>query len=227
MIKKLMLLAVTAVAVLAFAAMPAIASAAPTIDFSKATPIPFTGTSGISIPRNSGFAQEIECTSDTSKGEWTSSATGTLEITFKGCKNVATGLVCTSAGKASGEITAETLAFHLAYIKGFTKTVGILLTIPVSGKFTEYSCGSLFKVAFAGNGLIMHLTNPHCGETSGKATFSATATGAVQTYQEVEGNTTKYHLTSSLNGGTYSEASWETTEETELSGGVTETLTCL
>ncbi|MGN6258085.1 MAG: hypothetical protein ACTHN3_10105 [Solirubrobacterales bacterium] len=227
MTKKMMLLAVTAVAALVFAAMPAVASAAPNIDFSKGTPIPFTGTSGISVLRNSGFAGEVECTIDTNSGEWTSSVTGILQVKFRNCKNKATGIACTTSGQESGVIATDSGVFHLGYIAGFTKTVGILLTPnATTGIFTEFSCGSLFKVVVAGNGLIAHVTKPTCGETSGKSTISATATGSVQTYQQMEGNSTKFHLTSSLNGGTAAEASEETTEETELSGGATGTLTC-
>ncbi|MGN6258086.1 MAG: hypothetical protein ACTHN3_10110 [Solirubrobacterales bacterium] len=228
MTKKMMLLAVTAVAALAFAAMPAIASAAPTVDFSKTGNIPFTGTSSVSLLRNAGFAGEVECTSDTNSGEWTSGTTGTLQVKFKNCKNKATGIACNSANAATGEIVTDTGVFHLVYIKGFPKTVGTLLTpSTTTGNFATFSCGSLFKVVVSGNGIVAHVTKPACGETSSKSTISATATGASQTYKEVEGDTHVYHLTSSLNGGTASEASEETTEETELSGGATGTLTCL
>ncbi|MGN6258081.1 MAG: hypothetical protein ACTHN3_10085 [Solirubrobacterales bacterium] len=228
MTKKMMLLAVTAVAALAFAAMPAIASAAPTVDFSKATPIPFTGTSGISILRSSGFSAQLECTGGTGSGEWTSVTTGVGVSTLTGCKNRATGIACNSAGQASGAVKTETLVSHLVYIKGFTKTVGSLATPnATTGKFAEFTCGSLFKVVVAGNGIIGHVTKPACGETSNHSTTVGTASGAVQTYQEIEGSTVKYHITTSLNGGTASEASLEATGEGELGEGATATLTCL
>ncbi|MGN6258084.1 MAG: hypothetical protein ACTHN3_10100 [Solirubrobacterales bacterium] len=226
MTKKMMLLAVTAVAALAFAAMPAIASAAPIIDFSQATPIPYTGVSGLTVIRSGRIS--IECTSDDVKGEWTSSTTGTLEISCTGARNLATGISCNSSGQASGVITTEVLPTHLIYIKGFTKTAGLLVTPnQATGKFMEFTCGSLLRVVVEGNGVIGHLGSPKCDETSAKASTSFTASGVVQTYQEVEGNTTKYHLTITINGGAAEEASFESTEETTLSGGAVGTLTCL
>ncbi|MGN6258082.1 MAG: hypothetical protein ACTHN3_10090 [Solirubrobacterales bacterium] len=233
MTKKMMLLAVTAVAALAFAAMPAIASAAPTVDFSKPTPLPFTGKSTVSFLRSSGFAQTVECTSDHVKGEWTTGTTGHIHLLFTGCKNTSTGIACNTTGLASGEITVRSSLFHLVYIKGFTKTVGALVTPPVEGEktlpFAEFSCGSLFKVVVTGNGIIGHVTKPACGETSTGSTIVAQSASlnSVQKYQEIEGSTTKYHLLSSLNGGTAGEASEETTEETTLEGEATGTLTCL
>jgi hypothetical protein len=200
---------------------PPSAAASPDIDFSKANPhfVSSGGTSLLTI----GFT--LSCTSISSQGQWTTEgalntgSTGTVQITFKGCR-VPNGVACSSPGAASGEIKSEELVFHLVYIKGFlsSHTVGMLFTNnATTGRFAVTSCGNI-----TGNGIIAHLGSPECGKTSKtlSTTFESTSFG-VSRYQEIEGSSTKYHWLAGTN-----EASADSMATITLEPEVTATLTC-
>jgi hypothetical protein len=225
MSRRIILLAVTAVAALAAMALPAIAAAAPEMDFTKepteANPVVSTGESGVSRLVSVG-GSEVECTSSHVKVTWTSKTTGHLHVLFTGCKS--SGFSCNSTGLSSGEITTNT-PFHLIYIEGFTKTVGVLATPPAGGTFADFHCTFFVHVVVTGNGLVGHVDSPACGGTSRSSTvsFEQSATG-VQKYKKVGGTT--YHLESSFNGGTAEESSEVASGSTTLEGAVEGTLTC-
>jgi hypothetical protein len=230
MSKKLTLLA-AAIAVVAFAAIPAIASAAPTLDFSptvptEAKPVKATGTGGKATLNTVG-GSTVTCTSSDETVEWTTDTTGHLEVSFTGCSS--SGFSCKSSGSAAGTITTNKSLFHLVYINPpSSHTVGILLTPPASGVFAEFECTALVHVKVTGNGIVGHLDSPACGATSASSTISfAQSAAGVQLYQEVEGGATKYHLNSSFNGGTAEQSSEVTTGTTTLPTGETAQLTCL
>jgi hypothetical protein len=234
MTKKTMLLAASALAALAFAALPAMASAAPTIHFSTANPT-FSGTFGKATLTAVG-QEEIVCDGENHvNGQWTTKVeggkntgtTGTIEITFTNCH--VGPLPCTTSGQASGTITTGTSEFHLVYIKGFSKTVGTLVTPPTGGTFAAFACTVFASVKVTGNGIIGHVSTPKCGEKSASSTTSFTSSAkGVQTYKEVEGSAVVYSLKSSLNGGGAVEASEDIpTATTTLGGGATGELTCL
>jgi hypothetical protein len=114
------------------------------------------------------------------------------------------------------------------YIKGFTHTVGILVTPPAGGAFAEYECTALVHVKVTGNGIIGHVDSPACGATSASSTISFEQSSAgVQKYQEIEGSTAKFHLQSSFNGGTAEESSLVTSGSTTLPEKETAQFTCL
>lgn len=219
--RKFTLLVTAAVAVVAFAAIPAMASAAPTIDFSKPLPLSFSGSGGASVLRAEGLP-EVKCSSVDVSGTWTTDTTGEIKNTFTGCK-VLSIFSCTSTGQSTGTIVTGTLPFHLKYIAGFTKTTGVLITPPANGIFAQFSCaGGLATAEVKGNGVIGHVSAPACNESSTNATIGLTASGTTQTYTKVEGDTTVYGLTN--NGKPASE---EATATTTLAEGATGQLTCL
>jgi len=222
MSKKLMLLAVSAVAALAFAALPALAAAVPITDTSTGKTVNYTGTSGTTVLRSS-FGN-VHCTDDTNQGTFQNgSSSGTVEITFTGCTGPF-GEECENQGVGTGKITTGTSPTDLVYIKGFVKTVGVLVTPPSGGVYATFTCHSFIPltVKVEGNGIIGHMSSPKCGETKGTFTISFTASGTTQTYREIEGSSTVYSLTSNGNP-----ASEEGTESGTISGGSTSTLTCL
>lgn len=230
MTKKWMLISL--VTGLAAIATPSPASAAtPVVDSSVANPTSH-GTFGAGTLTAAG-QQEIQCSGENHyTGSATTNAkneasTGTGRLLLTNCRFGSTA--CNSSGKAAGEITTEESVTHLVYINGFTKTVGALFTPnATTGRFAQFSCSFLINVTIAGTGVIAHLVKPACGGTSSSATLSATSVGTgVQTYQEVEGSATKYHLTESINGGAAVEASIDVTVTGTADGGATGTLTCL
>jgi hypothetical protein len=221
MSKKIMLLAVSAFAALALAALPALAAAAePTMDTSTGKTVNFTGTSGTTVLRSS-FGN-VTCTSDTNSGTLQNGSTGTVEITFAGCKGPFNE-ECENQGVGTGKITTGESVTHLVYIKGFVKTVGVLVTPPTGGSFAHFTCHSAIPltITVTGNGIIGHLDSPACGATSGTFKISFSASGTTQTYREIEGSTTVYSLISNEKA-----ASEEGTENGTISGGATSTLTC-
>jgi hypothetical protein len=223
MSKKMMLLALSAVAALALAALPALASAAtPLTDTSTGKTVNFTGTSGASQLRS--IFGTVNCTSDHNSGTFNNnSSTGTVEITFTGCTGPF-GEECENKGVGTGEITTGTSVTHLVYIKGGVKTVGVLVTPPSGGVYASFTCHTGLgpvTVTVTGNGIIGHMSAPKCGETSSKFTITFEAEGRTQKYREVEGENTVYSL--SQGGGAAAQTG---TENGTISGGATSTLTC-
>jgi hypothetical protein len=219
MSRKMMTLVVTAWVGFALTGPPPALAAGPEMSFSKANPT-FVSTGGTSLLTLGALS--VDCTSVISSGRWTTGeanigSTGTVQIVFKGCL-LSNGFPCTSPGAANGEIRSEELVFHLVYIKGFSKTVGVLFTNnATTGRFATTTCGNI-----TGNGLIAHLGSPKCGETKKtmSLTFESIAPG-VPRYQEIEGSATKYHWLYGTN-----EASADTMTTTTLETEVTAQLIC-
>jgi len=240
MSKRMVLVAASVLAALAFAALPAAASAAPSVDFSVENPT-FSGTFGEATLTAVG-QEEIVCTSENHvNGSWETTnkvgTTGHISLTFTHCHPKETpGIACTTSGQASGVITTGSSLFHLVYITSdintpstmLTKVPGLLVTPPSGGTFAEFNCSFLVHLKIAGTGIIGKVTAPTCGSAaSGSSTvqFTSASTGK-QTYQLAEGNATTYHLTSSLNSGSAVEASEDVESTTTLAGGATGQLTC-
>jgi hypothetical protein len=208
---------------LAFAALPAMASAAtPTFDPTGGKfPVGFTSKSGAGELRAKGLPA-VKCTADTNKGKFTSGTTGEVEVSFTGC--TALGLQCTTTGSAAGTITTGTMVFHLVYLDKAHKIPGILLTPPAGGTFTTFTCGGLITVTVKGNGILGRITAPAFGVTSTSFTLSFKGTGEKQEFQKVEEEGEAIHLTAST-GGEFVEAAEETEDVGTLENKETGQLT--
>jgi hypothetical protein len=171
MSKKLMLLAAGALAALAFAALPALASAA---EFkgdcgSGATCNgTVTGTGNAVLQDDSGGAAgRVVCTGSTGTSSQThESPTGTVTLTFTGCEvdKSPGGLgECENQGVGTKKIAANQLVSHLIYLEpDKTKEKGILLT-GVNVTFTCHTIlGTVLKTV-TGN-IIGEIENPECGK---------------------------------------------------------------
>jgi hypothetical protein len=191
---KTMLLALGLLA-LAFAAMPAVASAG-SWEISPA-PVSFTSTGGFSELRAAN-EPNITCGKNHGEGEYTSSTTGQIALTFEECDTSFFGfpVSCNSSGKASGVIAVASSQFHNIYLTDAKTTPGVLVTPPTGGVFATIICGSFAKIEVKGNGVIGDLKAPKCGASSLTGTLSFTATGAVQTYKQNTATGTSYNLTS-------------------------------
>jgi hypothetical protein len=196
MTKKIILLALAAASIAAFA-LPATAMAVeedvplhlvPKPEGVK--PVDGEGTTALT-----GSFGTVQCSSSTGTAEFTTTTTGTLVQTYKGCTSG--GAACTSAGQAAGVITTPKLEFHLVTVEDSVTHAtgpGVLLT-PNAGSFATFTCGIL-GFTLGGNGLIGTITKPKCGESSTEATlsFSSSSTG-VQTHKTVVGTSTEYSMT--------------------------------
>ena len=220
MAKKTMVLAASVAALIVFAAMPALASAAPTIDPSTGKfPFAFTGTSKTTVLRAKNLPN-VTCKKDANTGSFTNGSTGTVEITFSECTESIFGSSCTTAGQPTGTITTASSEFHLVYLNKAHTTVGILITGPAGG-FATFDCATFFHINVAGS-VLGHVSSPGCGGTSANFTVGFTAVGTSQTFKQVEEGGTVFNLNANGN-----EASIEGSEAGTFSGGATGTLTCI
>lgn len=195
---RFMLLALGALTALALAALPAVASAAPTVDpASGKFPLSFTSTGGASELRTEG-ANPVKCLSNHGTGKYTSGTTGEITLTFTGCSFE--GITCTTSGQTSGTIKTGTSVFHNVYLNSAKTTPGVLITPPTGGTFATFVCG-IGTITVTGNGVLGHLQSPGCGVKGKTGTLNFSATGAIQTYRQVEEAGTIYSLTTSIFGG--------------------------
>ena len=210
--KKTMLFA-AALAVLAFAALPAIASAMPKLDYTGGE---FNVSGGAAKLTGPGG---VRCSSVTGSGKFTTSETGSVKFIFHGCEEEVFSSDCTTPGSPTGTITTTTLQFHLKTTTG-NKTAAILVTPNsevTSEHFASFEClGGFIGVVVKGNGIIGELTSPGYGTPSNTfaVSFKSTSPGSTtQTPETVDGEETKYHLRASINGGEF-EAAAEDAEGT-------------
>ena len=240
MIKRTMLAA--CLAALAFAALPAIAAAEETTSnpggpflegATEGTGFEITGPKG---ELNTVGGKFVKCESASGGGEFKDPETGTIELTFHGCKTTL-NIPCTTPGaEPSGTIQVGPLPFHLKTVdhEGQHKP-GVLITPAEKnekgvGPFTEFKCSFAGTVKVKGNGIIGTITDPEEGVAQSTATVKfqeilneeGEPTG-VQTHQKVTNDETSYHLESSFNGAEYEEAAEEASGEMNF-GEMTPTL---
>jgi hypothetical protein len=205
MSKKLMLLAAGALTALAFAALPAVASAAEFPLHCETVTCTSTISGGHAELRTAGSAVGITCTTSTgTASQPNNTTTGSVQLTFHGCKDTAFGGACTSAGQLSGTIKTNSMVSHMIYIEHNKGTPGVLLT----GANVTITCLFNIKKTVTGN-VIGHWDAPNCGVTqsSHAVTFTAVTPGN-QKFMQITTTGTKYDLISSDHaGGAYETAS--------------------
>jgi uncharacterized low-complexity protein len=131
--KRIRILGMALVAVLAMSAVAVAIASAAAPEFSPAT------NSGTSKSATATFTEEgevfsIKCTSNTGTSTITSAKAGTFEESFKNCK-AASIETCTTTGQASGTIVSKG-TFALGFIKG--TEVGLKF----SPEPTEFKCST-------------------------------------------------------------------------------------
>jgi hypothetical protein len=206
MSKKIILLALAAASVAAFA-LPATAMA-------EDVPLHLVPQpSGVKIIDGQGPATwrwpggSITSTSWSAAVQFTSTTTATFNATFKGSR--AFGVPCKTPGAAAETIETTSLVFHLLTVEdSFVPATGpgVLITPNVNEKgeahFATIECPPFGTFVVRGTGLIGTITKPACGGESKEVTiqFSPKAAGSnVQTHKTVVGTTTEYFPT--INGG--------------------------
>ncbi|HEX6780400.1 MAG TPA: hypothetical protein VF125_00055 [Solirubrobacterales bacterium] len=164
MSKKLMLLAAGALSALAFAALPAVASAEEYEVHCPKTPCIGTiaGTAIEHTIRLENDANErIEATSltGTTSIEASTTTTGKTELFFKGVKEKITGFnfSCNSPGAAAGEIKTGVMSTHFINLGKSPETIpAVLLTLPAAG--ITFTCAGFSQKTVTGN-IIGTITN--------------------------------------------------------------------
>jgi hypothetical protein len=170
--KKLMLLALGALAALAFTALPGAASAKETALKCEKSPCTFTihgGVSEFSTPA----PDTVKCTSVTGSGEainLVSNETTTFKVSLKfhECKeqNTIFKFACTTPGQPSGTIVSNTITGHFVALEKVhaESENGVLLT---DSKGTFTCAGGFARTTVTGNVI---------GENEEKCNSAATAT---------------------------------------------------
>ncbi len=224
--KKLMLLAAGALTALAFAALPAVASAGTfTADCEKPELVggvnTCTGTiqsTGNTVLQDDsgGAAGRITCTSTTGTVNMKhGTAEGTTELTFAGCSEGVFGTKCFNVGvQAEGKITTNTLTGELIYLEHDKSVKGLKLT----GVSVTFNCPSVFTTKVVTGKVIGEITNPECGvfREHHTADFARKAPGGATDPQKWTQETTTGATTDLAVGGSHATA---TTTASQLGEG--------
>ena len=195
MTKKLMLLVAGALTALAFAALPAGASAEEMTAHCSAAPCTGKVVGGaLTLSDTSSFAVACSASAgNTSMGAGvTTSSTFTLTIEFTGCADEAFNTECNNQGAGTKKIVTNALTGHLITVeKGKPATAGVLLT----GVNLTFSCPSIFITKTVTGNIIGTFEGLTCNSasTSHKLVFAKTAAGQ-QAHKTWTGNT--FDLTS-------------------------------
>jgi hypothetical protein len=212
---KMLLLGMGALAALAFAALPALASAKEWHLHNQNNTVPgaFTSKGGASQLTADGKAP-VKCTSNEGTGKYTTETTGTIELTFKGCTTEIAPdnpVNCTTSGQATGVVTTNTSVFHNVELEPnpAIAPLGVLITEPVDGSgkgigFATLVCGGLQTIKVTGN-VIGEITSKTCNSAKAKTfelnfTTKAGATEPVQKWEQVTTEGTVYDLTADFTG---------------------------
>lgn len=139
----------TAVGVLVAAAMGTAASPALALpEFSGPFPKTFTATSGAAL-LETVTAVKVTCKTDVAAGEVTGPQSGTIQITFKGCKSGKSP--CNTPGAAPGIIATGILAVRFGYLNKAKKLVGADIFEPAGGPIFYYGCSSAMSAKVIGS----------------------------------------------------------------------------
>ncbi|HEX6782798.1 MAG TPA: hypothetical protein VF125_12335 [Solirubrobacterales bacterium] len=225
--KKLMLLATGVLAALAFAALPAVASAGEPEAHCKVGAVCFGTVAGGATQLRDDAGQGITCTSVHGTASLTSTtSTGTLALTFTGCVETITGFKfsCNNTGVA-GKISTGTMGTHLIYLHHLPNTTtGLKVTLPGYGTGSggvTFTCAGFSRKTVTGS-VIGHISNPECNtyRPVHTADFAEASTG-VQKFMQITTTGDKTDLISNNDaGGAYTTSAqigsgvitWEGTE---------------
>jgi hypothetical protein len=209
--KKLMLLATGVLAALAFAALPAVASAGEIIADCQDHAAVCNGTvAGGTTELRNDKGEGIHCTSVTGTATATNTtSTGTLSLVFHGCKENITGFKfsCNNNGLAAGTISTGAMVTHLVRLEALpSTTTGYKVTLPGHGTGTggvTFNCAGFSKKTVTGS-VIGHISNPNCGNFSASHTadFTETALGSnIQRWTQATTTGSKTDLESNNDAG--------------------------
>lgn len=222
-----MLLALAAVSAVMFV-LPAVASA----EVAHVSSVgKFTLSGSDPTLTEHGESTKVTCETATGSGEFTTTTTGVITISFHGCKENVFNTSCTGEPTVGEETpgtitTTPNLEFHLIEIEN--NTPGVLIT-PKEGHFATFKCaGGLVTKKIGGNGIIGHITST-CGvteSTTHKIDFESTDPvnpGGTPAWSQITTAGTKYDLVNTSNNKTAVE---DATGEIHFTDGVKRKIIC-
>jgi len=195
-IRKTLLAA--ALAAFAFAALPGMAGAEVTgahVEFWETPERHFTIDQDEGVkPVLSTAELEVSCTSYSGTGSFENSTTGTLQITFHGCKSFSI-FNCTTPGQTTGTIVTTELPFHVEPVEG---EPGLLIS-PNEGHLATFACFGI-KTVVEGNGVIGTITEPGWTERTEEATLLFSQTGGAQNHPTTDTSEESFDLVANRGG---------------------------
>jgi hypothetical protein len=201
--QQLTVLAAGALAILALAAYPTVASAGEfTADCSSGATCSGTIAGSAAAISNSA-GETISCTSISGSASLTSgTSTITVSLVAHGCRETITffKFSCNTVGQPSGTISTGPLVGHSVYVESDRSITGIVIT-NVNVTFT---CAGFADKTITGN-ILAGTPNPQCGvfKSSVSGTLETTAHGTQQ-YKQVTTTGTVFDLISNNDsGGSY------------------------
>lgn len=202
MSKKMMLLALSAVAAALFA-LPAVASATPAhISAAENFTVTKGAVSALGLLETTG-GEKVECAGGVSgTGTFENTTTGTITLEFSGCANACQSSAAEGGTPVANQIRTTALPFHL--ITGSTTNAAILITPnAATGVFAHFNCAFGFvQRTVKGNGVIGTITSPNCGAAAAKTgVVKFEQTAGVQKHTTYTGVT--YGLTSGPPAGPF------------------------
>lgn len=141
-------MSIAALCVVAVLAASTATASAVLPEFTGPFPKTFTVSSKANLLETVGGAK-TKCTSDSAFGELTGPQTGSMKLTFSGCK--LNKVPCNTPGATPGTIATNLLSMKIDYINKAKKQVGIDLVEAAGAMFLEYGCGSATSVEVRGS----------------------------------------------------------------------------
>jgi len=222
MSKRITLLA-AALAALAFAAFPTVASAGtPEIHCPNgALECNVSITGGHSEWTKTGGFASVTCTSTTGSGTL-KTTTGTISLLYHGCKDSVFGGACTTSGLTSGTVETTALTFHTTYLTAGKTVPGILLTPnAVTGVIAHFSCID-GNHTVTGNGLMGRIESGCTSPVSPLNVVFEQSQAGHPLHKQITGTGTIFDL---ADGG--ATTAMKSTESITAAGGGNFTVTCV
>ena len=222
MSKKLMLLAAGALAVLAFSALPSVASAGTylsTCEGAAKCEGTIAGVGNAELEDDGGT--KIICTATGGTASFTSgTSTGSAQFKFTGCAESALGTSCKSSGAAAGEILTPVVTTDNVYLEPEEKTPGVLIT---NNSVTLICAGGLVKKTVTGNllGELESSCTTPLAKTTVKFEFGATTGSQQWTTVTTTGTVFDLSVNNDTPEGTYTTAAQKGTGNTTWNHNVT------
>jgi hypothetical protein len=183
----------------------ALASGASALSFTwepglTATLTAVSGEARAETPAEMGGYSTI-CQSASGTAAFTSGTSGTVQLAFSQCKWGPFEASCTSPGASTGKIRTKALSLTPVYLDAAKTKFGLKISPQtVGGPVAEFNCGGFNNVVWTGS-VLGQITEPALNVSASTFKLPLSGYAGTQTYEQIEGAGTKYHLNKQSNSG--------------------------
>ena len=146
--KRIRITGLCLVVTFAISGIVAVSASAALPEFSPPFSKTFTSISKATLLETVG-GKKVKCSADTDSGEITGPKTGSVQITFTGCKLKT--IPCNTPGVVLGTIITPVLSMTINYINKAKKEVGVDLMEPAGGPILDFICGTATRAVVVGS----------------------------------------------------------------------------